>query len=319
MYFTFEEPVYLWFMLTIPLFIITHFWFLSRSKSKAMKFANFETLKRIAGDKLLTKNITQLTIRIIIMVSLIIAAAGTNFWVLGQENQYSFVVAIDSSASMTSEDVKPSRFEAAKTYSAVFVDELDSSANLGLVTFGGTTFVEQTLTDSKIDFKLALEKARVSNTGGTDIPGALITATNLLANEDGKGKSIVLVSDGVNTLGAFISDSVDEAIRYARNNQVIINTIGLGTNTGPVGYLPEYYNISSRYDENLLKTLAQETGGIYVYADNTDELLQAYRKITENRNEAYIRIPVSFYALLLSLFLLFIEWTLSNTLFRRVV
>jgi len=319
MYLTFDNPEYLWFLLSIPLFIITHFWFLKRSRGKAVKFANFETLKRIAGDKLLTKNMTHLVIRMIIMFCLIITASGANLWVKGLSNQTNFVMAIDSSASMTSEDVAPTRFDAAKTYMIDFVDNLDSKTKLGLVSFAGATIVESPLTDSKSDFKLALHNTKISKTGGTDVPGAIITATNLLLADPNQGKSIVMVSDGVNTIGAFLSDSIDEAIKYAKKNQIIINTIGLGTNKGPLGYLPEYYNISSSYDAGLLQKLANETGGRYIYASSANELAQAYTLLNKNSNEKYINFNFSFTALIIALVLLFLEWGLANTVYRRVV
>lgn len=319
MYVQFENPNYLWFLLTIPLFIITHFWFLKNSHSKAMKFANFEALKRISGGKLLTKNMTHLVIRIIIMFSLIVAASGTVVWYKGLGNDVNFVIAIDTSASMTSEDVLPNRLEAAKLYSELFLRELNSHTQIGLVSFAGTTRVESTLTDKKEDIILKIKGMRISKTGGTDIPGAIITATNLLLSEPKKGKSIILVSDGVNTLGAFISESVKQSIRYAKENQVIINTIGLGTNSGPLGYLPEYYNISSNYGAGVLKTIADESEGTYIYATTTDELQQAYHSLTDKTQEKYVPFDVASIAIIVGLLLLFFEWGIANTVYRRII
>ena len=319
MYLQFQQPVYLWFLLSIPLFIITHFWFLKSSRTKAIKFANFEALRRIAGEKLLTKNITHLVVRILVMFCLIMAISGATLWYKGMGNDVNFVVALDTSASMTSEDVSPTRFKAAKEYMEIFIDELDSETKLGLVTFAGSTMVEQTLTEKKSEFLLQLEGASISSTGGTDIPGAIITSTNLLLSEPDKGKTILLISDGVNTLGAFISDSVKQAVKYAKDNQVTINTIGLGTNTGPIGYLPEYYNLSSRYDSDLLRTIAEETEGSYVYVSSTDELRQAYQRFTENKTEKYLPVDLSLIGSLAALALLFFEWGIANTIYRRVV
>lgn len=319
MYLQFENAVYLWFLLTIPLFIITHFWFLKNSKAKAMKFANFEALKRISGGRILTSNMTHLVIRAIIMFSLIAAASGATLWYEGYNNEVNFVLAIDTSASMTSKDVTPNRLDAAKEYAQVFMEDLDSYTEIGLVSFAGTSIVESPLTDDKGEIILKIESISISKTGGTDIPGAIITGTNLLLAKPDKGKTIILVSDGVNTLGAFISDSVKQSIRYARENQVIINTIGIGTDTGPLGYLPEYYNISSNYDEGVLKTIATETGGTYVYAATTEELRQAYKEFTKDTKEGFIPIKIGEIALILAIALLFFEWTIANTMYRRIV
>ncbi|MGV8169694.1 MAG: VWA domain-containing protein [Candidatus Nanoarchaeia archaeon] len=212
MYITFDNPLYLWLFFSIPLFIISHFYFLRKSKSKAMKFANVETLRRISGDKLITKNILHLILRVLIIFCLIVAVAGTKLWVMGESNEVNYVVALDASASMTSEDVKPSRFVAAKDNVNEFVGAMQPRTKLALVTFSGVTEVIQPLTDSKTQFRLGMEKASISSTGGTDMPGAIITSTNLLLTEPEKGKAIILISDGINTLGASISDPIQEAV-----------------------------------------------------------------------------------------------------------
>lgn len=319
MYVTFENPVYLWFLFSVPLFIISHFFFLRKSKSKALKFANFEALSRVTGDKLITKNMTHVVLRVVIITALVISAAGTTLWYKGESSNVSYVIALDTSASMTSEDVSPSRFEAAKEYIKGFVDSFEARTKFGLVSFSGVTKIERYPLDSSIAFKQAIDQAEVTRTGGTDVPGAIITSTNMLLAEREMGRAIIMVSDGVNTLGAFISDSVDEALDYAIKNQVIIHTIGIGTNTGPIGYLPEYYNISASYDEGLLKHIAEESGGTYVHAESTNQLFEAFEFMSKNTNEQYLDMDLSFGALLLGLGLLFVEWGLSNTLYRRIL
>jgi Ca-activated chloride channel homolog len=319
MFITFDNPFYLWLLFSIPLFIISHFFFLRRSKSKAMKFANVETIRRISGEKLITKNIVHLVLRVFIIFCLIIAVAGTKYWYLGQSSNVNYVFALDTSASMTSEDVKPTRFMASVDNIKAVVSDLNVRTKLGLVTFAGITEVQQTLTTSKIAFLVALEKTSISPTGGTDMPGAIITSTNLLLTRPTEGKSIILISDGVNTLGASVSDPIKDAVSYARQNQVIIHTIGVGTNQGPVGYLPEYYNISSTFNADTLKYIANATGGDYFYAESSDQLRQSLNYLSKNATRQYIDVDLSFIALLLAVVLLFIEWGLANTLYRRVL
>jgi Ca-activated chloride channel family protein len=319
MYVTFDNPFYLWLLFSIPLFIISHFFFLRRSKSKAMKFANVETIRRISGEKLITKNITHLILRVTIIFCLIIAMAGTKLWYMGASDSNNYVFALDASASMTSEDVKPTRFTASKDDIREMIKNLDARTSIGLVTFAGTTIVEQPLTDSKIDFLLSLDRVSVSTTGGTDLPGAIITSTNLLLTHPDEGKSLIIVSDGVNTLGAYVSDPVVEAVAYAKQNQVIIYTVGVGTNTGPIGYLPEYYNISSSYNEDTMRYVANMTGGKYFHATTADELVQSLDYLSKNTTQQYIDINISFITLLLSVVFLFVEWGLANTLYRRVL
>jgi Ca-activated chloride channel family protein len=284
-----------------------------------MKFANVETLRRISGDKLITKNVVHLILRVIIIFCLIIAVAGTKLWIMGDSNEVNYVVAMDISASMTSEDVKPSRFLAAKDNINEFVSRLQSRTKLGLVSFAGVSEIVQTMTDSKLDFKIAMEKLSPSATGGTDMSGAMITSTNILLMEQGKGRAIILISDGINTLGASVSDPIKDAAEYAKQNQVIIYTIGVGTNQGPIGYLPEYYNISAYFNPSNLEYIANVTGGKYFYADSANALAQSLAFLGENTSKKYLDYDISFLALLIAICCLFLEWGVANTLYRRIL
>jgi Ca-activated chloride channel homolog len=319
MYVTFDQPIYLWLLFCVPLIIISHFYFLKRSKSKAMKFANVETIRRIYGDRLITKNIVHLILRVATLFCLIIAITGTNLWYMGKSSDVNYVVAIDSSASMTSQDIKPSRFLAAKENINDFIRNLDAKSKIGLVTFAGVTEVLQKPTDSRLDFKLAMGQADVSSTGGTDISGAIITSTNLLLQDSEKGRALIMISDGVNTLGSFVTDPIIESVDYAKQNQVIIYTVGIGTNQGPIGFLPEYYNISATYNEDTLAYIANETGGKYFHVSSADEFSQVLTFLGDNSSEKYININLSFGALLIAILFLFVEWGIANTLYKRIL
>jgi len=317
MEFSFDNPIYLWYLLSIPLLIYTHFYLFRHTKARAMKFANFEALKRVTGEKLITKNLIMLGMRVLVLVCVIIAASGAAIWYPGKINQNDFVIALDVSASMSAQDVLPDRLEAAKKTAIDFVDNIKSKSNVGLISFAGTTFVESTLIDNKETIKKTIENIAVTKTGGTDIAGAIITGTNLLLTS-AKGKTIILVTDGSNTVGAFIENSVENGIEYASKNHVIVHTVGIGSEAGPIGYLPEYYNISAVYDENILKEISNKTHGYYFSAVNNTELEKAYADISEKASIGLVSIELSHGLMLVALFLLFLEWGLINTRFRKI-
>ena len=314
---TFDNPIYLWYLLSIPLLIYTHFYLLRHSKMRAIKFANFEALKRVTGEKLITKNIIILIIRVLILSCVIIAASGAVFWYEGRVNENDFVIAIDISASMGAQDVPPTRIEAAKQTAINFVNNLRSKSSIGVVSFSGTTFIDTVLIDNKDSLRKTIENIELAKTGGTDIAGAIITSTNILLNSK-KGKTIVLITDGSNTVGAFIDESVENSIDYAVNNHVVVHTIGVGSETGPIGYLPEFYNISAVYNEDTLKQISNSTGGYYFKAMNKEALEQAYKDISEAAKKGIIPIKLSYSLMLIALLLLFIEWGLISTRFRRI-
>jgi len=314
---TFENPTLLWLLFALPLFWMTHFYFLRRTKRRAMKFANFRVLKRITGKKLITKNYTVLFIRSFIILFAILAASQAIFFYEGQTNENAFVIALDSSASMQAQDIQPTRLEAAKSNAVLFLDSIEGQSSYGLVTFSGVTLVEETLTEDKNAVRSAIRSVEPIQAGGTDIPGAIITATNLLVGSE-KGKVIVLVTDGSNTLETFTSESIQRGVNYATENQVIVHTIGIGSTQGPVGYLPQYYNISPVYNEQNLEYIANQTGGEYMQAETGDELLEAYTSIAGESQNALIRRELAPGLMTLVLLLLFIEWGLISTRFRSI-
>ena len=205
---TFNNPSFLWLLLSIPLLALTHFILLKHIKRRAMKFVNFQAMKRVAGITLLTKNIPLLILRLFALLLLIFAVSGTTLWYYGETNQNDFVLAIDTSASMTTTDFEPSRLEAAKESAIGFVDSMTSKTEIGLVSFSGTTFIEQLPTSDLYKVKQKINEIDIMISGGTDLSSAIITSTNMLLTSR-RGKTIILLTDGSNTAGPFVDDGID--------------------------------------------------------------------------------------------------------------
>jgi Ca-activated chloride channel homolog len=317
MYFAFEHPVYLWYLWSIPLLVVTHYAFLKYTRRRAIRFANFQALKRVTDEKIVTKNHVILIIRSIIIVCLILAMAGTTLWYKGKSNSNDFVIAIDTSSSMTAQDFKPTRIDAAKEYVNTFIDNLNSEANIGILSFSGAAFIEHLPSTNKAEIKRTVSEIQPAQVGGTDIAGAIVTGINMMVGSN-KGKLMVLITDGSNTVSFFTKDPIDEAIRYARSNSVSVYTIGMGTISGPIGYLPEYYNVSSVFDDVTLQKIANSTGGTYYFAGNNQELDATYKDILSSTKEAYIPIPFGSVLAITALILLFVEWGLISTRYRSL-
>lgn len=317
MYLTFQNPEYLWYLLSMPLLIVSHYAFLKYSRRKAMKFANFEALKKVSNQKIMTKNNLVLFTRMVILFILILSIARTTLWYEGYTNENDFVIAIDSSSSMTAQDLIPNRLEAAKEYSKQFIDRIQSDSEIGLITFSGASFIEKIPTRNKGTLKTTINDIEIAHVGGTNIADAVVTSTNLLLPSE-RGRTMILLTDGSNTASYFTKDPINAGIDYARLHNVKIYTIGLGSESAPIGYLPEYYNISAVYDENTLFRLANETGGKYYDAKNNDQLQSAFNEILMASNKAFIGIDLGPGLLIIALALLFLEWGLISTRFRAL-
>lgn len=317
-YFTFGRPLYLWLILIIPLLYWGHYLFLSRTQKKAMHFANFETIKRIAGEKFVTKNITILILRTIIIILLIASISQTTYWYKGDKSDFDYVFAIDVSASMMAEDIQPTRFDFAKTTAIEIVNKFKPNVQFGLVSFSGVTYIINSLTEDKLSLKININALNVDKTGGTDLSNAIITSTNVLSTSD-KSKAIILLTDGSNTVGSSIDTSVKQAVNYAKQNQVVIHAIGIGTNTGPIGYLPSIYGIPSIIDKETLEYITKETGGEVVFMETITDSSSFISNLANKSIATDVGFKFEFWGLLLGLVFIFIEWILINLTFRRVI
>lgn len=313
----FNHPNMLWFLLAIPLLFFFHFFALKYVKARGMKFANFEALKRVTGENILTTNTFLLIFRLLTVTLIVFGVAGTVLWYKGMSNENDFVIAIDNSASMAAGDFDPNRLGAAKEEAKYFINALDSDARIGLVTFSGIANVKQVLVRNQAILLDDIDKITIDPAGSTDLGGAIITSTNLLLASQ-KGRTILLITDGSATTGVYLADSLARSIEYAKEKHVIVHAIGIGSNIGPIGYLPEYYNISSVFNEENLILISNSTGGMYVNAKNNLALRQAYAKVNSASNEAYLSVDLTYYLILAALILLFVEWGLINTRFRRI-
>ena len=157
----------------------------------------------------------------------------------------------------------------------------------------------------------------------------LATAVNRLKDSRAKSKVIILLTDGVNNSG-FIDPKI--ASELAVEYEIKTYNIGLGSNgtaRAPVGILPngkfQYGMTKVEIDEELLKNIAINTGGLYFRATNNKKLEEIYNEInklekTEIEEFKYYNYEEKFRPLiLLALTLLIIEWLMRNTIFRSFI
>ena len=133
-----------------------------------------------------------------------------------------------------------------------------------------------------------------------------------------QGKTIVLITDGSHTVGSFIEDSIKNSVEYAKKNHVVVHSIGIGSESGPIGYLPEYYNRSAVFDEEILMDISNSTGGKYFHALKSSDIEEAYEEISAAAKKGLIPLRLSHGLIFLALLLLFLEWGLISTRFRRI-
>lgn len=246
--------------------------------------------------------------------------------IVSQEGRDLFI-ALDISRSMLAQDMKPNRLEFAKNKIKSLVHEL-SSERIGLILFSGSTFIQCPLTTDYGAFFMYLDQIDVEtiSSGTTAIDQAIAQALKAFkATPLKKNKILILVTDGED-----FSSNLSEIKKEAQQEGLIIFTLGVGTVQGAPIPLYDHSGkqnghqkdkkgavVITQLNEGILKTLADDVGGIYIHAMSDDSdinmLIKRLEKIEkEKREDKKISAFEDQYPvfLLVSFFALLLEWIL---------
>lgn len=302
---TFEQPIYLWTLVIIPVLVVMYFISFKYSKSAALKFANFVALSRVSGGVKETPNVFALVIRMVSLVTVVLSISGIVVWSVGETANKDYIIAIDASSSMSADDFEPNRLEVAKISAIEFIDDLPINSYVGVVSFSGVSFVDHPLTQDKGSAKEAVSSIELKTIGGTDLGNAIMTGTNLLIPSK-KAKSIILLTDGRSNIGI----SKNTAISYAIDHHVVVSTIGIGSK--------DEGELSLGIDEKELKDIADLTLGNSFVAETPEDLKNIYDGISSGKSIGKNPFNLSFIFLLISLVLLLTDWLLGNVFYRII-
>lgn len=314
----FQDPAKLWFLLSVPVVLILHLLTLKYRKSMALKFANFEVLikatkKTFLGIPyagfLINKTIILLILRLLTLTIISFALAGMTILYLTHASDVDYVLAIDSSSSMSIKDMIPDRITIAKESAQIFVKEVAPDAKIGVVSFATLPKIELDLTHEKNSIKNAINNLGLSRIGGTDIGGAIVTGINLLRHSS-KARTIILLTDGQANVGT----DVQSAVNFAIQNGIKIFTIGIGTEKGGT-YIEELPEIQLQLDEETLNYVANSTGAKYFRTENPNQIKEAYKNIAI-LSERFVRLDASWYLIFGVILLLVLEWGIINIRYR---
>ena len=328
----FANPDYLWLLLALPLLV--GWYVFTRKKSQAVLKISSLNGFRAKSSFLAQLQPALFVLRILSLVLIVMALGRPQTMDVSTRTRTNkgidIVMAIDISSSMLAQDLKPNRLAALKRVAASFVDDRVSD-RIGLVIYAGESYTKTPITSDRAIVKNALGEIQFEGLieDGTAIGMGLATSVNRLKDSRAKSKVIILLTDGVNNSG-FIDPKI--ASELAVEYQIKTYTIGLGSNgtaRAPVGLLPngkfQYGMTKVEIDEELLKTIAKNTGGLYFRATDNKKLEEIYAEInklekTEIEEFKYYNYDEKFRPLiLLALALLLLEWLMRNTLFRSFI
>ncbi len=328
---TFANPEFFWLFLLIPLLVLWYaFW---DKKSKVTLTVSSATAFK--QNSLWTSRLYHLlfVLRMLALAFAILALARPQTRSESAKTKITdgidIVMAIDVSASMLSQDLKPNRFEALKKVASQFVKDRPSD-RIGLVVYAGESYTKTPATSDKSIILNSIKELTYGQIeDGTAIGMGLATAVNRLKESKAKSRVIILLTDGVNNSG-FIDPQT--AAEMAAEYGIKVYTIGIGTNgqaLSPYALNPDgsimYRMQQVVIDEALMKKIAKTTEGRYFRATDNKKLEEIYNEInkmetTEIEEFKYTQVDEKFRILvIIAGLLLLLEFVLKHTIFRNEI
>jgi Ca-activated chloride channel family protein len=327
---TFENPAWFWLFLSIPL---SAFWYW---KKRAEQTATLKISSTQGFNKSTLASLRPLLfiLKMLALALLTIAMARPRTVDVSTKVKKTegidIIISVDISASMLARDLKPNRMEALKEVARKFVLGRPND-RLGLVVYAGESYTKTPLTSDKSIMISSIDDLDYTPNieGGTAIGMGLATSVNKLKDSKAESKVIILLTDGENNTG-FIDPitATQLAVEYGiKTYTIAIGTKGMAMS--PVGIKPngqfEYRNVEVSIDEELMKTIADRTGGKYFRATDNESLETIYDEIdtlekTEIEEFKFYNYEEKYRLfLILAGGLLFLEFLLRHTLFRSFV
>lgn len=294
-----ENAWYLWFLAVVPLVVLAS-WLARKSRRKATTFYFSEGM---AGRLLLGYSAGRGQVKTVLFVAsltlLLVAVAGPKIGTQVREVKrrgVDLMVALDVSASMRAEDLRPSRLEKAKYEIRRLVDRLQGD-RVGLIIFTGEAYLQSPITLDYSALRLFLNIVDTDQMPSTttNLGAALsMTASAFRSMEDEKTKAsrvLLIISDGEDH-----GEGYETALEEAKKENISVFAIGIGSRTGatiPVydkdGRLLGYKRdqdgriVTTKLESQNLQNLASAGGGAYFEIsrgnDGVDGFLQRLEQL----------------------------------------
>lgn len=327
----FANSGYFLLFLLAPIFVIFYYWVFKWKKRALARFGNLDLVKKLSQSTSRRRQIVKAGFIVLGVLFVTLALArpqiGTRLEEVKREGVDIFV-ALDVSASMLAEDIKPSRLEKAKHEISAFIDVLKGD-RIGLIAFAGEAFVQCPLT---LDYSAAKTFLEIMDPAsipepGTNLGDAISLAMKSFETKERKYKVLILITDG--------EDHGEDATKVAEaadKEGLVIFTVGIGSPKGvPIPMYDDMGNqvgfkkdrsgevILTKLDELTLQKIALTTSGKY-YRSTTGEtkLAKIYDEISKMQKKELASMKFSQYedrfqyVLFFAIFFLMVELMISE-------
>ena len=273
----FARPLYLLYALPALAAVLAVLWLGGKLKHRAQRILfSLQAYAKLTAD-LRPQTRWRGALVVLTVFFLFVALAGPQWGTEIIEVQGAFaqtVIAVDVSASMRAQDVKPDRLDSAKTMLRMLISNLKEE-RIGLIAFTSKAFIQCPITTDEEALRYFITSLHpdMLPVAGTSLAEPVQLAARMLAKYPGQ-KALILLTDGED----HAPDEIAAAKEAAQKNGIRIIAIGIGTKEGTLipdktdsaGNILEYKKdkqgntVVSKLDENSLLALAQATAGAYI-------------------------------------------------------
>lgn len=325
----FANPHILW-LLTVLVPMTAHYVWRTMQGGASIRISSVDGVRRAPKTVRYHLRHAPFVLRCVAVVLLIIAVARPQSAEHNSKTNaegIDIVLAIDVSTSMLAQDFKPDRITAAKEVAASFVADR-ATDRIGLVVFAGESLTQSPLTTDQGTLQTMLARIRSGVIeDGTAIGNGLATSINRLRESEAKSKVIILLTDGVNNRGQI---SPLTAAEIAKEYGIRVYTIGVGTRgQAPYPATDMFGNqtvvmADVEIDEQILESIAEQTGGQYFRAVDKQMLKAVYDQINTLEKS---KVEVAHYTilheeylpyLLAALAVLVLEFVMKYLVLKRI-
>jgi Ca-activated chloride channel homolog len=303
----FENQEYFYLLALIPVFLLV-FWFsYYTGKRKLQKLGQWPVIQRMIPMRSTRRPWLKLIIFLLAFSSLVMAAVNPQVGYKTEQAKATgvdVIIALDVSRSMLAEDIRPNRMERANMAVSRLIDQLEDD-RIGITIFAGSAVTQVPLTNDKEAAKMILRTVNTNSVQvqGTAIGSAIDRSIAGFSAMNSGSRVIILISDGENH-----QEDPLPAVARAAEQGITIHTVGVGTQQGapiPVfqnnqmaGFLRDAQGntVISRFDQQMLQAVAQESGGIFQTGTGPDlGLNKIVKQIRDMEQQEYDKTHFSEY------------------------
>jgi Ca-activated chloride channel homolog len=276
---TFEWPLALVGLVVVPLLLLFYVLRERRRTDYATRFTSPGLLPNLVDASPRWRRHLPLAVLLVALTAMLVGIARPHAMVKVKREEATAILVIDTSLSMSSDDVKPTRLEAARREARGFLDALPSKYRVAIIGFAGRAYVALPPTDDRDLAVTALRSLHPAQ--GTSLGDAVALATRIAGRQRASDGSrppaaILVISDGAQFSGR---TSPQAAALKARQAHIPVYSVLIGTQDGVITVpLPGGFSEQMRVPPSpqTLRAVSQVTGGRFYVAPTAAQLRQVY-------------------------------------------